>query len=148
MAGNSDPLFIRVGKINGVSVTAANTSSRGTGTIGTDVFEVFRADSTNGSFVRRVDWMATASTPTTTTATVGRLFVTSVASGATSSTDTDLIAEVTLPATAADNATAATFPVSVPLDLVLPPGYAILATCHAAPAANTAWQATAFGGDY
>lgn len=148
MAGNSDPLFIRVGKINGVSVTAANTSSRGTGTIGTDIFLVFQADATNGSYVKRVDFMATASTPTTTTATVGRLYVSSVSSGATSITDTDLIAEVTLPATAADNATAGTSPVSISLDLVLPPGYTLLATNHAAPAANTAWQVTAFGGDY
>lgn len=148
MAGNSDPLFIRVGKINGVSVTAANTSSRGTGTIGTDIFLVFQADATNGSYVKRVDFMATASAPTTTTATVGRLYVSSVSSGATSITDTDLIAEVTLPATAADNATAGTSPVSISLDLVLPPGYTLLATNHAAPAANTAWQVTAFGGDY
>lgn len=148
MAGNSDPLFIRVAAINGVSVTAANTSSRGTGTIGTDIFEVFRADDINGSFVRRVDWIATASTPTSTTATVGRLFITSVQSGATSIDDTDLLAEVTLPATAADNATTPVFPISVPLDLAIPPGYAILASTHAAPVTNTGWQATAFGGHY
>ena len=148
MPANSDPMFIRIGKNSSVLVTAANTSSQGGGTVGTDIFLAFTADATNGSFVRRVDWIPTATTPTTTTATVGRVFLSSVASGATTSANTRLIAEVALPATPADNTTGAVFPTSVQLDLVLAAGETILVTNHAAPAASTAWRANVFGGDY
>jgi len=148
MPANGDPMFIRVGKNPSVLVTAANTSSQGGGTVGTDIFLAFTADATNGSFVRRVEWIPTATTPTTTTATVGRVFLSSVASGTTTSANTRLLAEVILPATGADNATQAVFPVSIPLDIVLAPGETILVTNHAAPAANTAWRANVLGGDY
>lgn len=148
MPGNSDPIFIRVGKNPSVLVTAANTSSQGGGTIGTDIFLAFQADATNGSFVRRVEWIATATTPSGTTATVGRIFLSSVSSGATTSANTRLLNEVILPSVSADSATGAIFPVTVPLDIVLAPGETILVTNHAAPAANTAWRANVFGGDF
>jgi len=148
MAANSNPRFTKVGNIGSVLVTAANTSSQGGGTIGTDIFKAFTADATNGSFVERVRLMATATTPTTTTATVARVFVSSVSSGATTSANTYLVAEVTLPATAADNASAATSPLDVPLGLTLAAGWTVLVTTHAAPAANTSWRATVIGGDY
>jgi len=148
MAANSNPRFTRVGNIGSVLVTAANTSSQGGGTIATDIFKAFTADATNGSFVERVRLMATASTPTTTTATVARLFVSSVSTGATTSANTYLVAEVTLPATAADNASAATSPLDVPLGLTLAAGWTVLCTNHAAPAANSAWRAVVIGGDY
>ena len=148
MPGNSDPIFIRVGKNLSVLVTAANTSSQGGGTVGTDIFLAFTADATNGSFVRRVEWIPTATTPTTTTATVGRVFLSSVSSGATTSANTRLLTEVVLAATAADNASTNVSPISIPLDLVLAPGETILVTNHAAPAAGSAWRVNVFGGDY
>lgn len=149
MPANSIPRFTKVGDIASVLVTAANTSSQGGATaIGTDIFKAFTADATNGSFVDRVRWLPTATTPTATTATVGRVFLSSVASGATTSANTYLVAEVTLPAIAADNASTAVQPLDVPLGLALPAGWTILVTTHAAPAANTAWRAVVFGGDY
>ena len=148
MAGNIDPIFIRVGKNSSVLVTAANTSSQGGGTVGTDIFLAFQADATNGSYVRRIDWVPTATAPTSTTATVGRVYISSVSSGATTSANTRLVAEVQLATVAADNATSPTFPVSIPLELVLAPGETVLVTNHAAPAVNTAWRAKVFGGDY
>ena len=148
MPGNSDPLFIRVGKNTSVLVTAANTSSQGGGTVGTDIFLAFTADATNGSFVRRVEWIPTATTPTTTTATVGRVFLSSVSSGATTSANTRLLTEVVLPATGADQTSGAAFPIAIPLDMPLAPGETILVTNHAAPAAGSAWRANVFGGDY
>jgi hypothetical protein len=148
MAANSNPRFTRVGNIGSVLVTAANTSSQGGGTVGTDIFKAFTADATNGSFIERVRLMATATAPTATTATVARVFVSSVSSGATTSANTYLVAEVTLPATAADNASAAVSPLDVPLGITLAAGWTILVTNHAAPAANSAWRATVIGGDY
>lgn len=148
MAANSNPRFTKNGKFGSVLVTAANTSSQGGGTIGTNMFLVTQADATNGSFVERVRWIPTATAPTTTTATVGRLFLSTQASGATTSGDTFLLAEVSLAAISADNATAAVQPLDIPLGITLPPGATILASCHAAPAANTAWRVSAIGGDY
>lgn len=149
MAANSNPRFTRVGNIGSVLVTAGNTSSQGGATaVGTDIFKAFTADATNGSFVERVRWLPTATAATTTTATVGRVFVSSVASGATTSANTYLVGEVTLPAIAADNASTAVQPLDVPLGLTLPAGWTLLVTNHAAPAANTAWRATTIGGDY
>lgn len=148
MAGNAIPQFTKNGAINSVLVTAANTSSQGGGTIATDIFKAFTADATNGSFVEYVRFSATATTPTTTTATVARVFVSSVTSGATTSANTFLVAEMALPATAADNASTAINPFDIALNIRLPAGYTILVTNHAAPAANTAWRLLVVGGDY
>lgn len=145
---NQQPRFTKNGKIGSVLVTAANTSSQGGGTIATDIFKAFTADATNGSFVEKVRWIPTATTPTSMTTTVGRVFVSSQTAGATTSADTHLIAEVTLPNAAADSASAAINAYDITLGITLPAGWTILVTNHAAPAANTAWEALVIAGDY
>jgi hypothetical protein len=82
------------------------------------------------------------------TATVLRVFISSVTSGATTSANTFLWNEVTSPAVGADNASTATYPIDVPLGFRLQAGYTILVTNHAAPAANTNWRAIVLAGDY
>lgn len=148
MPANTDPIWSKNGKVGSVLVTAANTSSQGGGTIGTDIFLAFTADATNGSFVQRVRLIPTATTPTTTTATVARVFLSTQASGATTSSNTYLWDELVLPAIAADNASAAVPEFDIILGFPLPPGMTLLVTNHAAPAANTAWRATVIAGDY
>ena len=148
MAGNSTPQFTKNGAISSVLVTAANTSSQGGGTIGTDTFLAFTANATNGSYVDYVRLIATATAPTTTTATVARIYASSVASGSITSANTYLLAEVTLPATAADSASLAIAPYDVPIGFRLPAGWTILVMNHAAPAANSAWRAIVIAGDY
>jgi hypothetical protein len=148
MPGNNDPIWSKVGDIQAVAVTAANTSSQGGGTIGTNIFKAFEADATNGGYVRELRFCLAESTiATASTATVGRVFISSLASGTTTSSDTHLIAEVAL-AVQTPSATLPGVPITVPLDFALPPGYTILVTNHAAPAANTHWKATVFGGKY
>jgi hypothetical protein len=144
---NATPAFPRNGKFVAARVTAANTSSQGGGTIGTDIFLLGSAASPDGTFVRFVRFVPTATTPTTTTATVGRVFISTQSSGATTSATTFLIGEVTLPATAADNATNAAPFFDVPINQWIANGNNILITNHAAPAANTAWIAIAYVGD-
>lgn len=148
MAGNSTPQFTKNGKFGSARVTAANTSSAGGGTIGTDIFLAFTADTDNGSYVERVDWVPIATAATATTATVGRVFLSTQTSGATTNANTWLIGEVALPAQNADNASTATNPVSIPVGYRIPAGHAILVTNHAAPAANTNWIANVIAGDY
>lgn len=148
-AANTAPQFTKNGTLGFVPITAANTKSDGAGTIGTDIFKAFTADSTNGSFVEYVRFNPTATAAnTTTTATVGRVFASSQTTGATTSANTIMLAEVALPSVSADSSTVANNPIDVPLNIRLPAGYTILVTCHSAPAASTAWTATAVGGDF
>lgn len=148
MPANTDPIWTKNGKVGSVLVTAANTSSQGGGTIGTDIFLAFTADSTNGSFVQRVRCIPTATTPTTTTATVGRIFISTQTSGSTTSSNTYLWDEIVLPALSADNASGAVPEFDIILNIPLPASNTILVTNHAAPAANTSWRFTVIGGDY
>ena len=147
MPANASPQFTLNGRIGAVRVTAANTSSAGGGTIGTDIFLLLIAGA-YGTFIDFVRAIPVATTPTATTATVMRLFASSVTSGATTNADTFLIAEIALPSAAADNAGTAVNSIDIPVGFRLPAGWALLATTHAAPAANTAWLASAIGGDY
>ena len=146
--GNTDPIFTKNGKVSSVLVTAGNTSSQGGGTVATDIFLAFTADAINGSFIQRVRWIPTATAPTSTTATVGRVFVSSIASGATTSANTILWAEVPLIVVAADNATGAVTFIDVIFGFALAASQTILVTNHAAPAASTAWRAVVITGDY
>ena len=146
--GNTAPVFAATAAATGVAVTAANTSSQGGGTIGTDIFLAYTAGA-DGGYVSKVRFMPTASVAATaTTATVGRVFVSSVASGATTSTNTHLIAEIPLASQTAASTTTPVNPVDVPLNIAIPGGATILVTNHAAPAATTAWKATAFAGSF
>ena len=148
MAGNVQPQFTTNGNVSSIAVTAASTNSQAPGTIGTAVFLAFTAGS-NGSFVESVLWMPTAtSTITTSPATVGRIFISSLTSGATSASNTYLIAEVSLPAISADSSSAPVYPIEVVINRRIPANWTILVSNYNAPTANTQWIATVFGGDY
>lgn len=148
MPANINPIHTKNGNPGSVLIIAGNTSSQGGGTIGTDIFLADTLDANNGGFVQRVRFIPTATTPTTTTATVGRVFISSVASGVTTSVNTWLWQEAVLPAIAAANATAAVIYFDVLFGFALPAGTTILVTNHVTPAANTAWRAVVIGGDY
>lgn len=147
MAANTSPIFSLTPNVGNTKVTAANTSSAGGGTVATDIFKAFTAGA-NGSFVARVRFNPTATAATTTTATVGRVFYSTVGTSTTSAADTWLIGEVTLPAVGADNASAPTNPIELMVNMAIPAGSFIHVTNHAAPAANTAWVVQVIGGDY
>jgi hypothetical protein len=147
MSGNVQPQFTVNGNIQSVPVTAANTSSEGGGTIGTNIFLAFVAGS-NGSYVEAIRFMPSASTATSMNATVGRIFISTVSTGSTTSANTYLWGEVVLNAAAAANASSAVAAIDFPLGIRLPAGGSILVTNHAAPASNTQWQCTVIGGDY
>ena len=149
MPANSDPIFTKNVKTSSVLVTAANTSSQGGGTVATDIFLLGTADATNGSYIRKVRMIPTASVAaTTTTATVARIFISTVSSGATTSANTRLIAEVSLAAIPAAHSTTAVFWQDLAVNEPIGAGESILVTNHAAPAASTAWRFVMFYGDY
>ncbi len=148
---NTAPGFTREPiAIGGVRLTAANTNSDGTGNLTTPtIFKVCTADATNGSFIDFVRLMATATAAgTATTATVIRFYLSSITSGATTNANTFLFKEYAVPSVSADSATVAQNEIDIPFGIWLPAGNTILASTHAAPAANTAWIALPFGGDF
>lgn len=150
MPSNTNPIFTKNGAFNGVLITAANTNSNGVGTIGTDLFKAFTADATNGSFISRVRFMLCATTAgTATAATVFRVYVSSLTSGATTGgTNCWLIGELSVVSQTADSATAATSPLEFGVGFAIPASYTILVSSHAAPAANTMFSACVVAGDY
>lgn len=149
MAANTSPIFTIAPNIGLAAVTAANTKSDGTGTIATDIFKAL-ASGPNGSWISKAIWTPTATAAATNTqATIGRLFLSTKASGATTGgTDTWALGEVSLALVSADSSTAPVNQITVALNFAIPTGYTILCTNHAAPAASTAWQLMILGGDY
>ena len=131
------------------SPITANTKSDGSGTIGTDIVRIFTADPTNGSYVSSIRLSPYAIVAnTTTTATVIRVFISSITAGATTSANTWLIQEISVGAQAASNPATATFFIEVPVNRPLPPSFTILVSQHAAAATNTGWHCVVFGGHY
>ena len=149
MPANTSPIFTLTPNNGGGAATAANTNGSGSGTIGTDIFKVFTAGA-NGSWLGRIRFQAVATAAATaTTATVARIFISSVGSGATTTTDTLCVGEVNLASVTADHSTTATNFVEFPLNFAIPTGWFVHITNHAAPATNTRWHATLLGsGDF
>lgn len=149
MPANTAPIFTLTPNNGGGAATAANTSSSGSGTVGTDIFKVFTAGA-NGSWLGRIRFQAVSSAAATaTTATVARIFISSVGSGTTAVTDTFCVGEVNLAVVTAAHSTTSTNFVEFPLNFALPTGWFVHITNHAAPATNTRWQATLLGsGDF
>src|SRR5580698_9336765 len=113
MSANTNPVFCLTANVSSVAVTAANTSSEGGGTVGTSIFLAYSPGS-NGDFLESVLWMPTASTAnTSTTGTIGRVFLSTVNTGSTTSANTYLIGEVLLPSVSADSSSAPVYPVEL-----------------------------------
>lgn len=151
MPANTSPLFPLTPNVSGIQFgSTALTKSDGSAVtgIGTDIFKAFTAGA-NGSFVERIRLSPEATTAATaTSATVHRVYVSSVTSGNTANTNTFLIHEIGAAAQTADHSTNATFFFEIPLNLKLPAGWTILVSTHVVNAANTNWIAVVFGADY
>lgn len=144
----ASPQFVQTPKVSSVLVTAANTRSDGNGTIGTDIFKVATGVG-DGTYIDRITVAPTATVANTATAaTALRLFLSSVSSGATTSADTYLIRGEFLVSITAASSTSQDNCFDIALGITIPAGYTLLATCHTAPATNTAWRVTAYTGDW
>lgn len=139
-----------------IVTTNAQVKSDGTtaGSAADVVYCVF-ATGADGSFIQRVRFNTVASAANTTgVATTLRVYLSTVstsegsAAGATTSSNTQLLAEISVPAIASSHSTNATNYFDVPLNIALPTGKYIMVSQHVAQTTNQAWQATAFGGDY
>jgi hypothetical protein len=150
MTANVAPIWTAVPRADGSAAliaTAASVVYDVSGTIGTDVYNIFTAGA-EGSFVERVRLNYIANGTTTSVAAVLRLYISSITSGTPSAADTRFYESVALPATGALTTTAVNSFFDVSLGFALPPSYTILAKISVSQGASTGWQATVIGGDY
>lgn len=152
MAQNKNPIYTETPQVTGsvwTSSMTGNADSDGTGTIGTDMLVAITGDATDGSYITKLRFTPSASTPSTaTSATVIKVFYSTVSSGATARTDTFLLGEFAVAAQTADAPTTGTNFLEFPINAAIPANATILWCMHAAAAANTSWQCVAFGGAY
>lgn len=138
----------KIGNVAWKSTTTANTTNNGTGTVGTNILLAFTAGA-SGSWIDRIRIHPVGSTAATaTTATVGRVYLSSVTSGSTTVDDTFLWQEKACPSQTTDQTTTATVPIDFDAGFRLAPNETILFSMHHAAAANTAWQVQVIGSDY
>ena len=138
MAGNTTPIFTKVGDVQWINtVLAANTTTDLT--TGTS-YLAFTADATNGGYVQKLRFRALG----TNVATVARVWLNNGATTGTAANNT-LFDEVTLAATTVSQ-TSALSVYEVPVNLAMPPGYKIYITLGTAVAAG--YDVIAVGGKY
>jgi hypothetical protein len=147
MPANTAPIFTIVPEFSAVRIQAANTSSSGSGTIGTDIYLAF-SPGANGSYLQKIRFTLAESTINTASAAcVLRIFLSTQSSGSTSAGDTWLIQEV-VAATQTPSSTLSASPIDIPLNFAIPSNFFVLVSASVAPNANTTWNANVFAGDY
>lgn len=147
MPANTAPIFTIVPEFSAVRIQAANTSSSGSGTIGTDIYLAF-SPGANGSYLQKIRFSLAESTiGTASAACVLRVFLSTQSSGSTSAGNTWLIQEV-VAATQTPTALLSASPIDIPLNFAIPSTYYVLVSASVAPTANTTWNANVFAGDY
>ena len=141
MAGNTTPIFSRIGAIGGIGSTTLATVSAAdyTGT-GTQNISVFTSDATNGGFVQRIRLKAIG----TNVAAVARIYINNGSTNGTAANNV-FYGEISLPATTAAT-TAATVDVDYPLNIALPAGYKLYVGLGATVAAG--WVVSVIAGAY
>ena len=151
MVANNAPIFSEAPFISSavwLPATTANTKSDGSGTIGTDML-LLHTPGADGSFLARLRCMPVASVAATaTTASIIRVYLSTVSSGATTSANTKLIAEMAAVSQTADATGTAVLPLDIPLGFPIPATSFVLVSMHHAAAANTAWEFVLMGGNY
>lgn len=131
-----------------VAATTANTKNDGTGTIGTDMLLAYTAGA-DGAYIDKIRLHPVGTTAATaTTATVGRIYLSTQSSGSTTNANTRIWQEVALPAQTTDQTTTATVPIDIPMNIRIAGGDTILFSMHHSAAANTMWEVTVLATDY
>jgi len=138
MAGNTTPIFSKVGDVQWVNtVLAANTTTDLT--TGTS-YLAFTADATNGGYVQKIRFRALG----TNVATVARVWINNGSTTGTAANNT-LFDEITLAATTLSQTSALSI-YELPINLAMPPGYKIYVTLGTAVAAG--YDAIVVAGKY
>ena len=145
------PAFAATPKRSGalwVAATTANTRNDGVGTVGTDILLAYTAGA-SGAYIDRIRLHPVGLVAATaTTGTVARIYLSTIASGATTATNTKLWQEVACPAQTTAQTTTATTPLDIPVGIRIQASDTVLFSMHHAAAANTGWQCIVIASDY
>lgn len=149
------PGTVHVGKTK-IGTTSAQVKSDGTTSgAGTDLMYCVFATGANGSVIHSIRFNTVASAAATNSvATTLRVYFSTVstaegsAAGATTSANTQLIKEISVPLISSSHSTNATNDYDIPINRAFPTGIYIMVSQHIAQTTNQQWQATCFGGDY
>lgn len=153
MPANTSPIFTltpNIGKIL-ITTTYAQVKSDGTSAgSGADFMVLVFTSGANGSFLDKIRFFSVANTAATTgVATTLRAYLSSVAApGATTTSNTYLLGEVSAPAVVSAHSTNATNYYEIVLGVIIPTGLYVHVSQHVAQTTNQAWMAMAFGGDF
>lgn len=128
--------------------TAASVVYDISGTIGTDIYKIYTADATEGSFVQRVRFKYFANGTTTSVAATMRVWISSTTSGTPTISTSAFFDEIALPATGALSTTTQIPCFDVPFNVWLPPSYTILCKITVSQSANTGYSACVVAGKY
>lgn len=153
MAQNTSPIFTLTPNVGSklIPTTNAQVKSDGTsaGSSNDFMYKIFTTGA-NGSYIDKIRFFSVANTANTTgVATTLRAYLSTISSpGATTTSDTFLLGEVSVPAIASAHSTNATNYYEINLGIVVPTGYYVHISQHVAQTTNQAWMGMAFGGDY
>lgn len=155
MPANIDPIYTKSPNVQATRLSGTIGLSRSDGVAANAIgsagvaahFLAFTPGS-NGSYVRSCLVKAVANTPTTTGATVVRLFLSSINTGTPTADNTHCIREIAVPAVSADSATLPTPDYEIPINFAIASGQYILASTHANLSTNCEMKLTMIGADY
>jgi len=149
MPANTSPIYSIVGAVDSAAANnsgavagiTANTATDGSGTL----TKIFTAGA-NGSYVQKIRFRPVASSAGSVAATVARVFISS--SSTTSTTNTWLYEEITLPAVTMSN-TAASSVFELPLNIALDPSYLLYVTFGTSTGSTpSGYSVVVIAGDY
>jgi len=153
MPANTSPIYTLTPNVGPILIPTTNAQVKSDGTSagsGTDLMYKAWTAGANGSFLDRIRFFPVAnSAATNSIATVLRAYLSTVSSpGATTSSNTFLIGEVSVPIISASHSTNAVNYYEIIAGFAVPTGYYVHVSQHVAQTTNQSWLAMAMGGDY
>jgi hypothetical protein len=150
MAANTSPIWTLTPNVSGADITStvANVNTTAPGTIGTNCFLAFTSGA-DGSYLQKIrfSFVSTTSVISSVNTTL-QVYLSTVNTGATSTANVKLIAQVQAAAQTVSAVTTAPYVVEIPLNFAIPASRYLLVTQSVAQTTNANWQALVIGGNY
>jgi hypothetical protein len=150
MAANTSPIWTLTPNVSGADITntVANVNTSAPGTIGTNCFLAFTSGA-DGSYLQKIrfSFVSTTSVISSVNTTL-QVYLSTINTGATTSANTDLIAQVQAAAQNVSNVTTVPYVIEIPFNYAIPANRYILVTQSVAQTTNANWHAVVIGGNY
>ena len=150
MAANTSPIWTLTPNVGHADIltTSTNVNTTAPGTIGTNCFVAFTSG-VNGSYIQKFRFSFVSTTSViSSVATTLQVYSSTVNTGATSATNTDLLAIVQATNQTVSAVTTAPYQIEIPFNFAIPAGRYLLVAQSVAQNTNSNWQGLAIGGDY